>query len=582
MKFEKINWRSAYSWLEIQQEKLIEAYKKNDHCLIIKIQVSILKDFRTTAIAVRRVASNKGSNTPGVDGKVLKTAKDRTELAKAVHKIMLNPSAYKSSAIKRVWVLKDNGGRRPLGIPITIDRAVQAVYLEVVDPIVEINSCENSYGFRKFRSAKDAVLSLRGKLIHPKASEWVFSADISKCFDKISHEFLLRHVPLYRKVDRNIIMKMLKAKVIDQRDVFESDNGTPQGGILSPVLANIALNGLEKTIKERAAKVVKSVLGQKSNPKVHVVRYADDFIVVAPSKKMLRVLMPAIEKFLAIRGLQISKDKSSLFNIWEDEIEFLGFSFRKRSFNYRTRVEITWKKRKMKAKSRIEILPLKAKQKLFKKKVKDIIKSHTNISILIITLNQYLRGWANYFNATSTSAEHVRKCHRYVLKLCWQKVGKIYPKLALKERKSRFFPKHKFYQNGRYVTRAWVFSSPTKLKRPSNNFAKVRLYNLDSVKAPGEAVIKTGMNAYLSKDKLQLSKKVTLVASSSVEKIAARQNFICLGCGQNLDNGEQIEIHHSPNLKDWQFNQSKKSNQKNVKLFALHRLCHRKIHNKNE
>jgi RNA-directed DNA polymerase len=194
MKFEKINWRSAYSWLEIEQEKLIEAYEKKDKNLIIKIQVSILKDFRTTAIAVRRVATNKGSNTPGVDGKVLKTAKDRTELAKAVHKIMLNPSTYKPDAVKRVWVSKDNEGRRPLGIPTTIDRAVQDVYLEVVDPIVEINSCENSYGFRKFRSAKDAVLSLRGKLIHPKASEWVLSADISKCFDKISHEFLLRHV----------------------------------------------------------------------------------------------------------------------------------------------------------------------------------------------------------------------------------------------------------------------------------------------------------------------------------------------------------------------------------------------------
>jgi|JI61114BRNA_FD_contig_101_193406_length_4991_multi_4_in_0_out_0_1 RNA-directed DNA polymerase len=582
MKFEKINWRSAYSWLKIEQEKLIEAYEKKDKNLIIKIQVSILKDFRTTAIAVRRVATNKGSNTPGVDGKVLKTAKDRTELAKAVHKIMLNPSTYKPDAVKRVWVSKDNDGRRPLGIPTTIDRAVQAVYLEVVDPIVEINSCENSYGFRKFRNAKDAVLSLRGKLIHPKASEWVLSADISKCFDKISHEFLLRHVPLHRKVDRNIIMKMLKAKVIDQRDVFESENGTPQGGILSPVLANIALNGLEKTIKEKAAEVVKSVLGRRGNPKVHVVRYADDFIILAPSKKMLLVLMPAIENFLSKRGLQISKDKSSLFNIWENEIQFLGFSFKKKAFNYRTRVEIVWEKRKTKSKSRIEILPLKEKQKLFKKKVKDIVKSHTDISTLIITLSQYLRGWANYFNATSTSAEHVRKCHRYVLKLCCQKVGKIYPKLALKERKSRFFPKHKFYQNGRYVTRAWVFSSSTKLERPSNNFAKVRLYNLDSVMAPGKAIIKTGMNAYLSKDKLQLNKNVTLVASSSVEKIAARQGFICPGCGQNLGNGEQIEIHHSPNLKDWQLSQSQKGNKKNVKLFALHRLCHRKIHNKSK
>ena len=365
MKFEKINWRSAYSWLEIEQEKLIEAYEKKDKNLIIKIQVSILKDFRITAIAVRRVATNKGSNTPGVDGKVLKTAKDRTELAKAAHKILLNPSTYKPDAVKRVWVSKDNGGRRPLGIPTTINRAVQAVYLEVVDPIVEINSCENSYGFRKFRSAKDAVLSLRGKLIHPKASEWVLSADISKCFDKISHEFLLRHVPLHRKVDRNIIMKMLKAKVIDQRDVFESENGTPRGGILSPVLANIALNGLEKAIKEKAAEVVKSVLGRRGNPKVHVVRYADDFIILAPSKKMLLVLMPAIENFLSKRGLQISKDKSSLFNIWENEIQFLRFSFKKKAFNYRTSVEIVWEKRKTKSKSRIEIFPLKEKQKLF-------------------------------------------------------------------------------------------------------------------------------------------------------------------------------------------------------------------------
>lgn len=433
MEFEKINWRSAYNWLEIKQEKLIEAYKNKDTHLIIQIQVSILKDYRTTAIAVRRVASNKGSNTPGVDGKVLKTAKDRTELAKAVHKIMRNPSTYKPNSVKRIWIPKSNGEKRPLGIPVIIDRAVQAVYLEIIDPIVEICSCENSYGFRKLRSAKDAVLSLRGKLIHPKASKWVLNADISKCFDKINHDFLLRHVPVHRKVDRNIIQLMLKTKVIDQSNMFEPESGTPQGGILSPVLANVALNGLEKAIKEKAAEVVKSVLGRRGNPKVHVVRYADDFIVVAPSKKMLRVLTPTIGKFLLERGLEMSKNKSSIFNIWESGVKFLGFSFRKRTFNYKTRSEIAWEKRSTKSLARIEIIPEKVKLKLFKTKVREIIYGHTDISILIITLSQYLRGWAGYFNATSSSSEHVRKCHQYVFKLCWARVGRLYPKLSLKE-----------------------------------------------------------------------------------------------------------------------------------------------------
>jgi len=464
MEFEKMNWCSAYLWLEIKQKELVKAYEKKDTNLILRIQVSVLKDYRTTAIAVRRVVTNKGSNTPGVDGKVLKTATDQKVLAKAVHKIMRNPSTYKPKAVRRIWIPKSNGELRPLGIPTMEDRAVQAVYLEIIDLLVETSSCENSYGFIKLRSAKDAVLSLRGKLVHPKASEWVLNADISKCFDKINHEFLLRHFPIHRKVDRNIIRLMLKTKVINQRYMFESESGTPQGGILSPVFANIALNGLEKAIKEKATEVVKSVLGRRGNPKVHVVRYADDFIVVAPSKKMLLVLMPAIEEFLLERGLKVLKRKSSIFNIWESEVRFLGFSFRKRAFNYRTRSEVAWEKRNTKSLARIEIIPEKGKQKLFNIKVREIVYGHTDISTLIITLSQYLRGWAGYFNATSSSAEHVRKCHQYVFNFCWKRVGRLYPKLTLKERKSRFFPKHKFHQHGRYVTRAWVFSSVTKLE----------------------------------------------------------------------------------------------------------------------
>lgn len=243
MKFNQVNWKSAYKWLERKQELLLEAYEKKDMDSVLRIQISILKDFRTTAIAVRRVSSNTGSSTPGVNGLTVTTNEERE-----ISRFMRKPGTYKPSMVRRVWIPKGKNDKRPLGIPTILDRTVQAVYLEAVDPIVECFSCKNSYGFRKGRSAQDAVLALMGKLIHPKASEWALNADIAKCFDITNHDFLLRYIPVYRKVDCNIMRKMLKAKVIDQQNITKPLEGTPQGGVLSPALANIALNGLEEMV----------------------------------------------------------------------------------------------------------------------------------------------------------------------------------------------------------------------------------------------------------------------------------------------------------------------------------------------
>lgn len=414
MKFKQVNWKSAYKWLEQKQSLLLEAYEKNNIGKVRHIQISILKDYRTTAIAVRRVTTNPGKRTPGTDGIIATTADERELLARKVYKIMRNPSTYKPSTVKRVWIPKVRGTKRPLGIPTMIDRAVQAVYLEAVDPLVEWNSCKNSFGFRKFRSAQDAVLALRGKLIHPKASEWVLNADIAKCFDRINHDFLLRSFSVYRKVDRNVLKKMLKAKVIDQQHISTPEVGTPQGGILSPILANIALNGLEEKIKEKAFELCRPILKRRGNPKVHVVRYADDFIIIGPSKKMLQALIPHVVEFLTERGLEISQEKSSSFNIWERDLLFLGFSFRKRRFNYKKRFEVSWDKRKQKSSSRIIVKPSINTQRKFKLKVREIIRLNTDLSTLVLKLNEYLRGWANYFALTGDSAECVRKLHRFV------------------------------------------------------------------------------------------------------------------------------------------------------------------------
>jgi RNA-directed DNA polymerase len=557
----------------------VEVYEKQDIEKVRHLQISILKDFRTTAIAVRRVTTTSGSKTPGLDNIVANTAEEREKIASHVYKIVRNPSTYEPRAVKRTWIPKKDGTKRPLGIPSIIDRAVQAVYLEAIDPLVECHSCKNSYGFRKFRSAQDAVLALRGKLIHPKASEWVLNADIKKCFDRINHEFLLRSVPVYRKVDRNVMKKMLKAKVIDMRDVVHPEMGTPQGSVLSPVLCNVALNGLEETIKQKSIELRIPILKRKGNPKVHVVRYADDFIVIGPSKKMLKALIPCIEEFLSERGLEISQKKSSLFNIWEINLEFLGFSFRKRRFNYKRRFEVSWSKPKKKSSSRIIIKPSIENQEKFKLKVRDIIRRHSNLSTLVLKLNEYLRGWTNYFALTGDSSERVRKLHRFILKLCWRKVTKLYPHKTKKEIRKQFFPKHRFYQLGRYVTRAWVFSVPTKLERPSVEDAKLRLYNLDSIRAPGRAMVQTGLNAYKKEDlkKLEKRKEHSVPTSNTAEKICRRQNFICPVCGQSLTNGESIEVHHIPSIKELRLDHSLN---KQIKTVALHKLCHTRLHSK--
>jgi RNA-directed DNA polymerase len=590
MKFDRVNWKKAYEWLSEKQALLVEASKKREYEKIRHLQISILKDFRTTAIAVRRVVTSSGSKTAGIDGVTATTVKERIILASQVNYIVRNPSTYKPHAVKRVWIPKNESSMRPLGIPTIVDRAVQAVYLEAIDPLVEDRSCKNSFGFRKCRSGHDAVLALRGKLIHPKASEWVLNADIKKCFDRIDHDFLLRSVPVYRKVDRNVIRNMLKAKIIDMGAITTPTEGTPQGGILSPVLCNIALNGLEASIKYKAKELCKPILGYRGNPKVHVVRYADDFIVIGPSKKMLMALRPYIESFLKERGLEISEEKSSLGHIWDQEFDFLGFTFDKRRFNYQKRSEVSWYKRGYKSTSRIIIRPSKKNLKKFRTKVADIIKRHEDLSVLVIKLNEYLRGWALYFAATGDSAEQVRRMHRYVLSQCWRKVVKIHKTTPKKHLKDRFFPEHKFYQLGRYVRRSWVFTVPTKLQRPTGTKDwYVRLFNLDSIRAPGKQLIPMGLNAYDREDRERLKNRYiyTVFNSGTVEKVCRRQKLICPACGESLANGENIEVHHVPSLKDLKYAKKfLKPNLKSkdrslplkVKLIALHKLCHARTH----
>jgi RNA-directed DNA polymerase len=223
------------------------------------------------------------------------------EKTKAVHD--LKRRGYQPLPLRRVYIPKksDRKMKRPLGIPTMFDRAQQALHLLALDPVVETTADKNSYGFRQQRSCADALGQCFNALSHAPNTQWILEADVKNCFDKISHDWLLTHVPM----DCAILQKWLKSGYMDKHVLHETTDGTPQGGIISPALANCALDGLERLLQEKfpQEKRLKSLGGKSSS--VNFIRYADDFVITSKSKELLEgEVQPVVEQFLQQRRLE--------------------------------------------------------------------------------------------------------------------------------------------------------------------------------------------------------------------------------------------------------------------------------------
>ncbi len=381
--WKKIDWKKAEGIVNRIQVRIIKAVESGRAGLVKRLQYLLAHSFYAKALAVKRVTSSHGKKTPGVDGIVWKTQKEKYE---AIFK--LNNVGYQPKALRRVYIEKPGKAeKRPLSIPAMIDRAMQALYLLTLAPIAETLADKTSFGFRECRSTADAMRYAYLMLSRKTAPQWVVEGDIKGCFDNINHQWLTDNIPM----DTEILTKFLKADYSYNNRLFPTTQGAAQGGVISPTLANMTLDRL---YQELALKL--------KGKKHHFIRYADDFIVIVKEEETARETMGIINSFLEIRGLRLSETKTKITHIGEG-FDFLGWNFRK----YQN--------------GNLIIKPSDKSVKRFVDRLRILFHKMRTATQdeLIKTLNSRITGWSNY-HACVCAKQIFNKMDNFIYRKLWK------------------------------------------------------------------------------------------------------------------------------------------------------------------
>ena len=473
-KWASIDWKRARSEVRRLQMRIAKAVKERRWNKVKTLQYLLSRSFYAKALAVKRVTSNKGKKTPGVDGIVWNGARAKWQALKSMRR-----HGYKPQPLRRIYIPKKNGKKRPLSIPIMYDRAMQALYKLALAPVAETTADRNSYGFREGRGCADAIAAAFNALSKPNSATWVFEGDITGCYDNIYHRWMLDNIP----IDGEVLRKWLEAGYIEDGRLYPTRKGTPQGGIISPTLSNMTLDGLERAIHEAVPR----------RSRVNFVRYADDFIITGKSKCLLEEnVKPVVEAFLNERGLSLSEEKTAITHI-KHGFTFLGQTFRKHG-------------------NVLHITPSKEGVLALTRKVGTLIRKHVSAPMpaLIKKLNQVLRGWGNYHRHVVAS-DAFSRIDTYVYEQLWRMLHRRHQK------KSKRWLIRKYWMA---TGQKWVFSVVSKTSKGKRIYQAVRL---SSMGIRRYVKVKADANPYMSEYGAYFHRRLQNKESRLLPALSARE-----------------------------------------------------------
>lgn len=533
-----IDWAKCYREVRRLQARIVKATQEGRWGKVNALQWLLTHSFSGKALAVKRVTENQGKNTPGVDKKTWSTPE-----AKSQALLSLSRRGYQSRPLRRVYIPKSNGKMRPLGIPTMKDRAMQALYLLALEPVSETKADSNSYGFRPQRCTADAIEHCFKALARGNSPQWILEGDIKGCFDNISHGWMLANIPL----DKAILRKWLKAGYMEDCKLFPTEAGTPQGGIISPTLANMTLDGLQAALDRAFPWSTRR--GQKV--KVNLVRYADDFIITGLTKELLeKEVKPLIESFLAERGLTLSAEKTKITHI-EEGFDFLGQNVRKYD-------------------GKLLIKPSKKNVSTFMGKVREIVKGNKQAKHIgvINQLNPVIRGWANYHRHV-VAKDTFQRVDREIWRTLWQWAKRRHPK------KNLYWIKDKYFKN--VGNRSWVFATETGEYLSNGKPKLVKLIYTGEIPIRRYSKIRAEANPFdpqwetYFEERIGAKMQENLRGRRKLVKLWLDQDGQCPTCQQRITKETGWNVHHLIRRVD-----GGKDNVTN--LVMLHPNCHRQVH----
>ena len=561
--------------------------------------------------AIETVYRSSGNLTPGVDNLKLKRENlfDYLEIME-----YSNLKHYKADLTRRVYIPKSKKDKRPLGIPTIKDRVVQTLFVQVIEPIIDVHADNNSFGFRKGRNPHQAI-GLLSKSLHVKPghqrksgdkryfvhSKYILNIDIEKFFDKVNHEWLLENYPFPNNFI-HILQGWLSSEVVYQGEYEIPITGFPQGSVIGPSLANFTLNGLEKVIIPSKATAFdeekfnyyadKGIQYNKNSSVVRktlassVVRYADDFIVVVNDKEQAEIISDKIDCFLKERGLIRNFTKSKIIK-WENNAKFdyLGFTFHYILGKRFSKITMQRRFNESFVRGGLYVYPSKIKVQTLKKKIKETIKNNLNVSPyrLVNILNPIIRGWGNYFGIGTLRV--FSRLDHYIWYRIWRYLRRKYKKVSTKNLVNRYFQGIETPSG-----RAWQFHgtfndvNEDMMKRKGsvawllllsklNNPVPVHMY------CPSTNLIKS---TYYIDEAIFIEYNLKIVKLRSKEKsvnkwslLYEKQKGVCYICGNSLGYLilENLEIHHLKRVSDSDVRDVGLHDINNLRL--VHKSCHK-------